>query len=126
MASEIGDLILGEDDLPREKVAVPEWPKVREVRVRTISSAERDRLEETCQPATKGGPRNMANFRARLAVLCVCDEKGERIFKDEDAEALGRKSGAALDRIADVAIRLNRLQPDAVEQAEKNSGSGPA
>lgn len=121
--------ILEADDLPREDLPIPEWGVT--VWVRTLSGTERDAFEDSNRKVTGSGKgvqitAQMGNFRARLAVLVCCDEDGTRLFSDEDAPALGRKSTAALDRIADVAIRLNRLGPDALEDAEKNSESAPS
>lgn len=121
------DSILASDDLPRELVAVPEWGG--DVYVRTLTGTERDAFEAASLRVTGTGKKrkteaNTVNFRSRLAVLVCSDEQGQRIFKDEDAGVLGRKSAAALDRIADVALRLNHMTEDAVEDAEGNSASG--
>ena len=48
----------------------------------------------------------MANARARLVVLCVIDAEGQRVFAAEDADLLGDKSAAAVNRIYEVAARL--------------------
>lgn len=108
--------ILGASDLPRETVAVPEWGG--DVVVVTLTGTERDQFEvATFEDRKAGSP---SNVRARLAVLSVRDEAGNRIFGDEDALDLGKKSAAALDRIFDVATRLNRLQDKDVKALEKN------
>ncbi len=123
------DLILAADDLPREPLAVPEWGVT--VWVRTMRGDERDAFEEASRKVTGSGKGvkvtpQMANYRARLAALVCCDESGARLFRDEDAAALGGKSAAALDRVADVAVRLNRLGQDEADDAEKNSGTAPS
>jgi len=97
------DSILQADDLPKESVEVPEWGG--QVWVRTLSGTERDSFEQSM--VTKKNKPNMDNVRARFAVLTICDEKGERLFQAADAEALGKKSAAALDRVFAVAQRLN-------------------
>src|SRR5262245_8694878 len=33
---------------------------------------------------------NFVNFSAKLLVRCLCDEQGNRLYKDEDAESFGR------------------------------------
>lgn len=110
------DSILAADDLPREEVQVPEW--AGSVWVRTLTGTERDAFEAAVNPG--GGKKNLANFRARLAVLCVVDDKGERLFKDEDAAGLGQRNARALDRITDVALRLSGLSEAGQKDAEKN------
>ena len=111
------EAILGADDLPREKVDVPEWGGA--VYVRTMTGAERDKYEAELL-ATEDKTARLVNIRARLAGLTVCDEAGKRVFADGDIEALGAKSAAALDRIFPVAMRLNGLSATDVEGLEKN------
>ena len=111
--------IVSADDLPREKVDVPEWNG--HVYVRTMTGTERDAWEMGM--FTDGEP-DMVNARAKLCVLTVVDKDGKRVFTDGDAEALGRKSACALDRLFDVARRLSGLSAADVEELEKNSASG--
>jgi len=114
------EAILQAQDLPYEDVAVPEWGGV--VRVRALTGAERDRFEASIvEQRGKGGPRlNTQNIRAKLVALTVVDEHGNRIFTDDDVEALGRKSAAALNRVFEVAQRLSGLTQADMEELEKN------
>ena len=113
--------ILGQDDLKTEDVQVPEWGGAW-VRVRTLNACERDHFEaSTIQRNGKRITTNMENIRARLCLLCLIDENGERLFADEDAFPLGGKSAAALDRIFTVAQRLNGLRDEDIEDLVKNS-----
>ena len=108
--------ILQADDLPREFVSVPEWGG--DVYVRTMTGAERDAWEvETVMEADKV---NRVNLRARMCARCIVDDKGARLFTDKEAEKLGDKSAAALERVFSVAIRLNALSNKDVETLEKN------
>ena len=119
--------ILAADDFKVEVVNVPEWGG--EVLVRTISGIDRDSYEADCLEFTVEGDLDRAgsvrtrvrNARALLAVRCICDESGHRLFADADAEELGQKCAAALDRIWDVAGRLNRISESNVEELAKNS-----
>lgn len=102
------DLILQADDLPTTEVEVPEWGGW--VTVRGLTGAERDLYEQGMLSMI--GPSvelNMANARARLVALCVVDEAGERLFSDQDVLALSQKSGAALDRVFQIAQKLSGL-----------------
>ncbi len=117
--------ILAAVDLPREEVYIAEW--AGSVWVRTLSAAERDALEAaSVQARGKDRSVNLANLRARLAVLCLVDEQGQRLFTDTDAVALGQKSAKALARVYDVAARLNGLSAEDVEELAKNSEPGPS
>ena len=104
--------ILKANDLPREKVTIPEWGG--DVFVRTMTGVERDAFE-VMTGGDGNSPGNLRNIRARLAVLVMCDENGERLFEEADAAELGKKSGQALDRIFAVAQRLNALADSAVD-----------
>ena len=116
------DAILQVQDLPTERVHVPEWGG--DVLVRALTGAERDRFEQSIVEQRGNSTRmNLQNIRAKLVALTVVDEQGNRIFKDEDVKWLGNKSAAALDRIFEVAQRLSGLRDEDVEELAKNSES---
>jgi hypothetical protein len=111
--------ILASDDLPRIRLAIPQWGG--EVFIRTMSGCERDEFEASCaQGNGKNKQANLANIRARLAVLTVCDESGARLFSAKDVEAVGRKSAAALDLIFDAARKANGLGAEDVDELAGN------
>ena len=113
------EAILGADDLPRELVDVPEWGG--SVYVRSLMGHERDDVEQRVrEQRTRDGQMKQAGVKALVVALCVSDEAGERLFTAEDAMALNEKSGAALDRIWQVAARLNHLLPEDVEELAGN------
>ncbi len=107
------DEILSASDLNVEEVDVPEWGG--SVLVRTMTGAERDRMESEFLA------ERTTNVRARLAAVVLCDEAGRRLFSDQDIALLGAKSGAALDRVFAVAMHLNGMTKRDVDELEKNS-----
>lgn len=113
------DQILSAPDLQTEDVEVGEWGGV--VRVRGLTGAQRDAYEASIVKQVNGKPRmDMENMRAKLVALCIVDEAGNPLFTQADVEKLGQKSGAALQRVFEVAQRLSGLAPEAVEEALKN------
>jgi hypothetical protein len=107
--------VLKADDLSRELVAVPEWGG--EVWVRSMNGAERDKFEASIvQQRGNNRELNMANIRAKLAAMSICDENGKRLFGDEDIQALGQKSAAALQRVFTAAQRLSGIGEDATAE----------
>jgi hypothetical protein len=112
------DAILGAQDLHFEDVAVPEWGGT--VRIGSMTGAQRDAWEQSLVSQGKGQGVDISNIRARLVAVCAVDEKGARIFTDADAEKLGKKSAAALERCAKAAQRLNKLSSEDVEEARGN------
>jgi hypothetical protein len=114
--------ILNSQDLPMERVDVPEWGGF--VYVRTMTGRERDNFE-TSISGGKGKKTNMNDFRARFAVEIICDEDGERIFNRSDIEALTTKSGRALDRVFDSGKKLNRIGEDEQKELVENFDTTP-
>lgn len=115
--------ILQADDLLLEDVEVPEWDGT--VRVRGLTGAERDAFEsEIVQLKGKKASLNTQNFRAKLVARSVVDEDGQRLFSDRDAQVLGQKSAAALQRVFEVAQRLSGLSETDVEELVANFNEG--
>lgn len=108
--------ILTANDLKTEVVAVPEWGG--DVIVTTMSAFSRDQFESSI--VGKNGGANTINIRAKLAAATIVDEAGELLFSEKDIAPLGKKSGAALDRIFAVAQKLSRISNDDVEELAKN------
>lgn len=118
------DQILKHKDLKTEVVNVPEWGG--DVIVSTMTGHARDAWEFEVVAARKKAERDnkpfvMSNLRASLVARVLVDEDGQRIFSDADIEALGKKSGSALDRIYEVATKLNHLTKSDQEELTKNS-----
>jgi hypothetical protein len=99
-----------------KEVMVPEWGG--SVFVRVMNAAERDKFEVATNASR-------VNFRARLAVAVVCDEKGQKLFTEADMLALGQQPGTALDRILLAATELNQFTAADIEKLEKNSEPAP-
>ncbi len=114
--------ILAKDDLKTEDVFVPEWDAW--VKVRTLNASERDHFESsTVVRKGRSVTTNLENIRARLCLLCIVDENGERLFQEEDTFPLGGKSAAALDRIFSTAQRLNGLRDTDIEELAGESSA---
>lgn len=112
------DQILKADDLAElKKVDVPEWGDF--VYVRKMNGMERDRWELMASKAVD--KPSTANIRASLCAMTICDDKGKRLFTDNQISNLGSKSAVALDRVFSVAKDLNRLSDDDLDELEKNS-----
>jgi len=97
------------------------------VTVRGLSGTERDRFEnESIRVRGRRIEQNLDNTRARLCALCIVDEAGARLFRDDQVAALGRKSAAALDRVYEAAARLSGISQADEEELAGNSASAPA
>lgn len=114
--------ILAADDVATEEVAVPEWGG--SVMVRGLTGRQRDEFEAALiERRGKKSVPNTDNIRAKLVARCVVDEAGHRTFTDADAGLLGDRSGAALDRVYEVAARLSGIGDDDLEELTEDFGS---
>lgn len=115
--------ILESDDMTRELVEVPEWG----VKVEVRSLPGRQRSDLLGGAVDDDGNVNLSGMVVDLIVLSTHDpETGAHVFTSEDAEALNAKNGAALERIAKVAMRLSGLSEEALDVAGKGSSDTPS
>ena len=120
------EAILNADDLKTADVEVPEWNGV--VRVRALRGVDRDLFEQslinTDDEDEEGKVKtkvNMLGMRARLVALGAVDGEGVLLFSEADAEKLGYKSAAALERVCDEVMRLSGMNKSEVEKLGKGS-----
>jgi hypothetical protein len=108
--------ILAADDLPTREVDVPEWGG--SIRIRMFTAAQRLALESEYKHAVDAGMIAPSNWREMHLVMAAVDEKGEPLFTDGDAAALGRKSGRAMARVF---AEINAFNlGEGLEQTAKN------
>jgi hypothetical protein len=112
--------ILTADDLKTQDIPVPEWGG--EVRIKTLTGAERDQYEADSVKTNRGGKRevNMTNMRARLIAMCAVDEQGQLLFTRADVMKLGQKSAVALERVFDAAATMSGMSDDDVAELAGN------
>jgi hypothetical protein len=121
------DQIFKASDLVTRTVAVPEWGG--SVSVRALTGTERDAFEAAFIRFDGKGNKlapNLRNIRARLVAMSVVDENGNRMFADNDVDALSSKSASALQRVFEAAQELSGLSNSDVEEMAKNSEIVPS
>jgi Phage tail assembly chaperone len=126
------DTILSKKNLRSETVDVPEWGG--EVVVRELTGRERSIYEAGFSDSVAGDFREQTltektkrfeDLRAKIIVMATIDDKGSRIFKDSDIDAVNELSGSALDRLASVIMRLSGYTKDEQDRLKKSSpGNG--
>ncbi len=110
------DKILAANDIQTELVEVPEWGTT--VEVRGMSGHDRARILQAA--ADSDGSISIGRLYAETVIAATYDpETGERVFRDEDMDALLSKAAAPMDRIASVGMRLARMEAGASETAKK-------
>ena len=93
------------------------------VYVRQMTGYERDLWERSIVEVDAKGnvERKADDFRAKLAVCTVCDKEGKLVFKVIDSKALSRSMSAArLEKIVEVAQRLNKITEEDKDELVKN------
>lgn len=116
--------ILAAKDLTREPVHVKEWDVT--VYVQEMSGTLADALSVKYNEAKQTNQlgANQA-FTDHLLLFTLVDERGERIFQDDDLAELKAKSAEVLKHLVKVAMKVNRFDKDAQDTAVGNSVAGP-
>ena len=119
----IREQILNADDIESELVEVPVWGVT--VEVRSMDGRSRTRLLKSA--AANDGVIDMERMYPEMVILCSFDpESGERIFVEDDADALLSKAAGPLELLATAAMRVSGMTGDAVEVAGKDLPSTPS
>ncbi len=127
--------LLSREDLLREgqlEVVKVELGNDEFVYVRAMSGHDRDVFEQSLlkekldeKGNLKGYDRSMEDFRAKLAVLTICDEKGELLLAAKDYPMLSKRiSITKLEKIITAAQNLNKISEQDKEDLVKNSNAG--
>jgi hypothetical protein len=103
------------------------------VYVRQMSARERDRFEQSLILETKdskgtitGYTKSLEDFRAKLAVVTICDESGNNLLNPEDYVMLSTNMTASkMEKIVNVAQKLNKITEEDKEALVKNSDAAP-
>ena len=91
--------------------------------VRQMTGYERDLWERSIINVDDKGKveRKLDDFRAKLAVCTVCGKDGKLLFEQVDAKALSRMMSAArLEKIVEVAQKINKITEEDKEELVKN------
>ena len=97
--------------------------------VKQMTGRERDSFERSLFVFDKDNKvtTRMNDFRAKLAVCTLCNENGEALLKFEDYDLLSRNMSAArLEKIVNVAQKLNAITEEDKEALVKNFEVGQA
>lgn len=106
--------------LAYEDVEVPAWGRV--VRLREMSLFERTAFETAVFTTSAHGDRLACELLVRV---CTEPGTGERLFRDEDADALGATSGRAMQPLYIPALRLSGYTEEEAESLGKEpAGAG--
>lgn len=102
------------------------------VYVKEMTAGERDLFEKSILKAKfgddgefKGVDQSFDNYRAKLAVITICDENSNLLLSPEDYKELANNIGAhCLEEIINKAQELNAISPKDKKNLLKNSKAG--
>ena len=115
-----------------ERVDVPEMDVY--VFVRAVSAYEKDQADVARRKrlqAVAGGDLDdadyMMNYRAYIAALCMANEDGSAFFSDAlvGSDSLGQWPSRAIQRVFEVATRMNGLTKEDEQEAIKDFRKTP-
>lgn len=113
------DQILAKEDIKAEVISVPEWDC--EVKIRSMSASERTKVQQAAANQ-KNGTVDLGLLFTETVLLTVLDpETDEKVFVESDREALFKKNGAVIERLATAALNLSGLSDKGVDESGKGS-----
>lgn len=117
------DKILAAEDIPSETLQITEWNV--DLLIKGMTAGERIALMQSAfDQAT--GQVNMAAVYPDVVVACAHDpETGEPVFTNADKPAILSKSSAAVEKIADVGLRLSGIGKEESDASGKDSSNSP-
>jgi hypothetical protein len=124
--------ILRADDIRVELVPVPEWDG--DVWVKGMTGQERDKFEDELiirrtvgkgRKAREVSEVSLADIRAKLCSMTICDKDKTRLFTEKDVRALSEKGAAALQRVFEVAQELSGITDDDIDELVEELGEDP-
>lgn len=126
-------LLNRENLLKKEKLEIEkvDLGKGDHVFVRQMTGRERDKFEQSLIKENKnvegGYEKSLDDFRAKLAVVTLCDEQGAPLLQPGDYPTLSQMMSAArLEKIVNIAQKLNKISEEDKENLVKNSVVGQA
>lgn len=110
--------ILNSNDIKSEIVYVDVW----DTKVKVMSLTSKKRSQIISDAMTDKGKMDFEKIYPDLVIASTYDpETGALIFEASDRDLLNQKNGGALEKIAQVAMRLSGLSASEEEKAKKNS-----
>lgn len=101
--------------LLKTKVVPLDVEELGTIYIKSMTASEREGLEKKMQvEIDKNG------IRATVFIYSVCEEDGSLVFSDEDLESVKALPSAIVTAVFDKSNELNKLSPDAKEEAVKN------
>jgi hypothetical protein len=114
------ETIANASDIKYEEVDVPEWGGTARIRQMTVDAMTQF-YEENFDLESGDATLKDRRFLTRLLARTLVDEDNKPLFDNEEAGValLSNRSFATVNRLANVAVEMNRLSDADVEEAKK-------
>jgi hypothetical protein len=130
----MGNLLNRKKLLEKEKLQIEKVELENDdfVFVRQMTGRERDTFEQSLLKKNKDSKgqvisfeQSLDDFRAKLAVVTLCDEEGKSLLLPTDYSMLSiNMSAKTLETIVNAAQKLNKISEQDKEELVKNSDAG--
>lgn len=110
-------------DRHNKDVEIEEWGGT--VRLRTLTGREREEYENFLQARRKGKMINLMGAKCELLLRCIINEDGKPMFDRADLAWMNEKSAKATGLLFDVAMSMNGLSREDIDELVGNSEGDP-
>ena len=123
MASELRSKVLESDDIEEEIITIPQWGI--DLLVKGMSGSDRAKFLKRSSTA---GEVDLERFYPELVIATCFDPEDpeHKVFEPADRDALGKKSGAALELVATLALRLSGMGPKSIDTVVESLSEAPS
>lgn len=119
------DGILSVEDLPLERVEVPEWNGV--VYMRVLTGKQRDEIEQLSTDRKAAKRFEVKEMIARMVAMSLCNKDGKLLFGGhDDGIKLNEKSSAVIIRLFKVVQRISKVDDDDIGVTVADFDKGPS
>lgn len=119
------DGILSVQDLPLERVEVPEWDGV--VYMRVLTGKQRDEIEQLSTDRKAAKRFEVKEMIVRMVAMSLCDKDGKLLFGGhDDAQKLNEKSSAVIIRLFKVVQKISKVDDDDIGVTAADFDEGPS
>ena len=110
------------EELEKEWVPIPEWGENKGVYIKVMTAFEKDAYQRSLLQKNPDGSMfaDSANSTAKLVAACTVNADGKLLFDFSDIIPLGKKSSVIMERLAEVARRINAIGQKEMEKLLKN------
>lgn len=107
--------------LPFEDMPMPEFGDGVVLRVNVMTGAQRELMNSAWREQSKKQGDKTEGFGTMVLIFSTTDTDGNPVFTPEHFDDIGKLHGAAIQRLIQESLKINKMLADSVEAEEKNS-----